>query len=83
MRLLATTVDRASLPDDLEVLKDMLVEGAQAFHALRAQGNQQRSTLAAQLAEFMRRVFGGRSGVLAVLQPELRKDVVKLPVPPE
>ena len=83
MQLLATPVDRASLPDDVEALKDMLVEAAQAFQALRAQANQQMSSLAAQLAEFKRRVFGARSEVLAVLQPELWQDVVELPVPPE
>lgn len=83
MQLLATPVDRARLPDDVEVLKDMLVEAAQAFQALRSQANQQMSLLAAQLAEFRRRVFGGRSEVLAVLQPELWQDVVELPVPPE
>jgi hypothetical protein len=83
MQLLAAPVDRASLPDEAEVLKDMVVEVAQAFHALRAQANQQMSSLAAQLAEFKRRVFGARSEVLAVLQPELWQDVVELPVPPE
>ena len=83
MQLLATPVDRARLPDDVEVLKDMLVEAAQAFQALRSQASQQMSSLAAQLAEFKRRVFGGRSEVLAVLQPELWQEVVELPVPPE
>jgi transposase len=83
MQLLAAPVDRASLPDDVEVLKDMLMEVAQAFQALRAQANQQMSSLAAQLAEFKRRVFGARSEVLAVLQPELWQDVVQIPVPPE
>lgn len=81
MQLLATSVDRARLPDDVEVLKDMLAEAAQAFQALRSQANQQMSALAAQLAEFKRRVFGGRSEGLAVLQPELWQDVVALPVP--
>lgn len=83
MQLLAAPVDRASLPDDVEVLKDILVEVAQAFQALRAQANQQMDSLAAQLAEFKRRAFGARSEVLAVLQPELWQDVVELPVPPE
>ncbi|MET0209287.1 MAG: IS66 family transposase [Burkholderiaceae bacterium] len=83
MQLLAVPVDRASLPDDVEALKDMLVEAAQAFQALRAQANQQMNSLAAQLAEFKRRVFGARSEALAVLQPELWQDVVELPVPPE
>ncbi|MEJ8859755.1 hypothetical protein WKW79_34735, partial [Variovorax robiniae] len=80
MQLLAVPVDRSSLPDDVEVLKDMLVEAAQAFQGLRAQANQQMSSLAAQLAEFKRRVFGARSEALAVLQPELWQDVVELPV---
>lgn len=83
MQLLTAPVDRASLPDDVEALKDMLVEVAQAFQALRAQANQQMNSLAAQLAEFKRRVFGARNEVLAVLQPELWQDVVELPVPPE
>ncbi|MEF7616956.1 IS66 family transposase [Aquincola sp. MAHUQ-54] len=83
MQLLAAPVDRASLPDEVEALKDLLVQAAQAFHALRAQANQQMASLAAQLAEFKRRAFGGRSEVLAVLQPELWQDVVELPVPPE
>ncbi|MDM0085113.1 hypothetical protein QTI17_31460 [Variovorax sp. J31P179] len=82
MQLLAAPVDRASLPDDVEVLKDMLLEVAQAFHALRSQANQQMSSLATQLAEFSAG-FGGRSEALAVLQPELWQDAVELPVPPE
>lgn len=83
MQLLAAPVDRASLPNDAEVLKDLLLETVQAFHALQAQANQQMASLAAQLAEFKRRVFGGRSEVLTVLQPELWQDRVEIPVPPE
>lgn len=83
MQLLAAPIDRASLPDDVEALKDVVLEMAQAFHALRAQANQQMASLAAQLAEFKRRVFGGRSEVLVVLQPELWQDKVEIPVPPE
>lgn len=83
MQLLAAPVDRASLPDDVELLKDLLMQAAQAFNALKHQANTQMATLAAQLAEFKRRVFGARSEALAVLQPELWQDIVQIPVPPE
>ena len=82
MQLLAAPIDRASLPDEVEALKDLVVDVAQAFHALRAQANQQMASLAAQLAEFKRRVFGGRSEALAALQPELWQGTVEIPVPP-
>lgn len=83
MQLLATPVDRASLPDDVEQLKELLVQAAQAFQALRQQADARMASLAAQLAEFKRRMFGARSETLTVLQPELWHDAVEVPVPPE
>ena len=62
----------------------MVVEMAAAFFALQHQANAQMASLAAQLANFKRRVFGPRSEVLATLQPELWQEVVvEIPVPPE
>lgn len=84
MQLLASTsIDRASLPDDAEALKDMLVEVCSAFQALKMQANAQMASLAAQLAEFKRQVFGPRGESIAVLQPELWHEVVEIAVPPE
>ena len=76
-------VDRASLPDDAETLKDMLMELGAALHALRQQASAQRASLAAQLAEFKRQVFGPRGEALSALQPELWQHSVEFPVPPE
>ena len=81
MQLLAAPVDRASLPDDVEVLKDLLMQAALAFNALKHQANTQMASLAPQLAEFKRRVFGARSEALAALQPELWQDAVQIPCP--
>jgi transposase len=83
MQLLAAPIDRASLPDDVEVLKDLLVQAATAFQELRQQANAQMLSLAAQLAEFKRKVFGPRGEALSMLQPELWSERVELPVPPE
>jgi hypothetical protein len=81
--LLATPIDRAALPDAVEPLKDLVVDLAQALVAVRAQADAQMASLAAQLAEFKRRVFGPRTEVLDALQPELWQDRVEVPVPPE
>lgn len=83
MQLLAAPIDRASLPDDVEVLKDLLVQAAVAFQELRQHANSQMLSLAAQLAEFKRKVFGPRGEALSMLQPELWSERVELPVPPE
>jgi transposase len=83
MQLLTAPVDRAGLPDDVEALKDMLVQAGAAFLALREQANAQMLSLAAQLAEFKRRVFGPRGETLGMLQPELWGQAVQIPVPPE
>lgn len=83
MQLLAAPIDRASLPEDVEALKDLVVEVAEAFQALRHQANAQMASLAAQLAQFKSRLFGARSEALAVLQPELWQDCVEIPLPPE
>ncbi len=83
MQLLAAPIDRASLPNEVEALKDMVMDIAQALHAVRQQADAQMASLAAQLAEFKRRMFGARSEVLAVLQPELWQDAVEIAVPPE
>ena len=83
MQLLAAPIDRATLPDDAEVLKDLLVQAGAAFQELREQANAQMLSLAAQLAEFKRKVFGPRGEALDMLQPELWSDRVQLPVPPE
>lgn len=81
--LLATPIDRAALPDAVEPLKDLVVDLAQALVAVRAQADAQMASLAAQLAEFKRRVFGPRTEVLDALQPELWQDRVEVPVPSE
>src|SRR6187402_189652 len=81
--LLATPIDRSALPDTVEPLKDLVVDLAQALVAVRAQADAQMASLAAQLAEFKRRVFGARTEVLDALQPELWQDRVEVPVPPE
>lgn len=83
MQLMASPVDRSALPDDAEVLKDLLVQAGAAFQALRQQANAQMASLAAQLAEFKRKVFGPRGEGLSLLQPELWQDRVEIPVPPE
>lgn len=84
MQLLASSpLDRASLPDDAEALKDMLVEVCSAFQALKSQANAQMLSLAAQLADFKRQVFGPRSESIAMLQPELWHEVIEIPAPPE
>src|SRR3954465_12963654 len=83
MQLLAAPVDRASLPDDVETLKDLLVEVGTAFRLLKDQAAAQMASLAAQLAELRRRIFGPRSEALSALQPELWQEAVELPVPPE
>lgn len=83
MQLMATPVDRAALPDDAEALKDMLVQAGAAFQALRQQASDQMASLAAQLAEFKRKVFGPRGEALSMLQPELWQETVHIPVPPE
>ncbi|HEX2337011.1 MAG TPA: IS66 family transposase [Hyphomicrobiaceae bacterium] len=83
MQLLTAPIDRASLPDDVETLKDLLVQAGAAFQALRQQANAQMATLAAQLAEFKRKVFGPRGEALSMLQPELWHEAVQIPVPPE
>jgi transposase len=83
MQLLSTTIDRASLPDDVEALKDLLVQAGAAFQALRQQANAQMASLAAQLAQFKRKVFGPRGEALSMLQPELWYEAVQIPVPPE
>ena len=41
MQLMASPVDRSALPDDAEVLKDLLVQAGAAFQALRQQANAQ------------------------------------------
>jgi transposase len=64
MQLLTAPIDRANLPDDVETLKDLLVQASAAFQALRQQANAQMVTLAAQLAEFKRKVFGPRGEAL-------------------
>ena len=61
----------------------MLVEVCTAFQALKMQANAQMASLAAQLAEFKRQVFGPRGESIAVLQPELWHEMVEIPVPPE
>ena len=83
MQLLAAPIDRASLPDDVEVLKDLLVQACAAYQELRQQANSQMLSLAAQLAEFKRKVFGPRGEALSMLQPELWQETVHIPVPPE
>lgn len=83
MQLLAAPIDRASLPDDVEALKDLLVQAGAAFQALREQANAQMASLAMQLADFKRKVFGPRGEALGMLQPELWLDAVQIPVPPE
>ena len=82
MQLLAAPIDRESLPGEVEALKDMVIEVAAAFQALKHQANTQMASLAAQLADFKRRVFGPRSEVLSTMQPELWQEVVEIPVPP-
>lgn len=83
MQQLSVPVDRAKLPDDVETLKDMLVQLGEAVAALKQQANAQMASLAAQLAEFKRRMFGSRSETLPALQPELWQEAVEIPVPPE
>lgn len=82
MQLLSAPIDRASLPDEAEALKDLVIEAGAALQALRGQFDAQIASLAAQLAELKRRVFGGRAEALAALQPELWREVVEIPVPP-
>lgn len=83
MQLLTAPLDRANLPDDVETLKDLLLQAAAALQALRQQADARMASLAAQLAEFKRRVFGPRSEALDMLQPELWHEAVQIPVPPE
>lgn len=83
MQLLTAPIDRAKLPDDVQALKDLLVQAGAAFQALRQQANAQMASLAAQLADFKRRVFGARGEALCMLQPELWHEAVQIPVPPE
>lgn len=83
MQLLAAPIDRARLPDDVEALKDLLVQAGAAFQALREQVNAQMLSLAAQLADLKRKVYGQRGEAMAMLQPELWCERVEIPVPPE
>jgi len=83
MQLLAAPIDRAKLPDDVEALKDLVVQAGEALQALREQANAQMVSLAAQLADFKRKVFGPRGETLGMLQPELWGEAVQIPVPPE
>lgn len=83
MQLLTAPIDRASLPDDVETLKELVMQAAAALQALRQQANAQMASLAAQLAEFKRKVFGPRGEALSMLQPELWHEAVQIPVPPE
>ena len=79
----AAALDRHSLPDAVEPLKDMVMELSTALTQLRAQAQQQHERFAAQLAELRRRMFGPRSEVLPHEgQATLWTETVQLPVPP-
>jgi transposase len=76
-------VDRNSLPDAVEPLRDMVVELSAALTQLQAQAEQQRERFIAHLAELRRRLFGPRSETLPHEgQAALWTETVQVPVPP-
>lgn len=77
------TIDRATLPNAVEPLQELVMELAQALQALREQFGQQMERLAHQLAELRRRLYGQRSEVLHGSQGELWSNTVEVPLPPE
>jgi transposase len=66
-----TTIKREDLPDDVEALKDLVLELHQKFESLLA-----------QVAAMRRAMYGPRSERLAE-QPELFDETVEVEVPPE
>jgi transposase len=81
--MLPATFDRATLPDAVEPLQELVMELAHALQALRDQVSEQMARLAHQLADLRRRLYGARSEVLHVRQGELWSDTVEVPLPPE
>lgn len=77
-------LDRHSLPDAVEPLKDMVVALSAALVQLQTQAEQERERWMAQMAELRRRMFGPRSEVLPHEgQGSLWTEALVLPVPPE
>jgi hypothetical protein len=76
-------VNRNSLPDAVEPLRDMVVELSAALTQLQAQAEQQRERFITHLAELRRRLFGRRSETLPYEgQAALWTETVQVPVPP-
>jgi len=78
----AAAIDRATLPDAVEPLKDLVVELGQTLAAVRSQADAQMASLAQQLAALRQRLFGRSSEVLHVGQAELFCEKVEVPIPP-
>ncbi|MCK9988540.1 MAG: transposase [Azoarcus sp.] len=76
-------IDRATLPNAVEPLQDMVLEMAAQLDGLRAQFDAQMESLRHQLAELRRRLFGPRSEAIHAGQGELWSEAVEVPVPPE
>jgi transposase len=79
--MLPATFDRATLPNAIEPLQDLVMELAHALQALRDQVGEQMARLAHQLADLRQRLYGPRSEVLHVQQGELLDDTVEVPLP--
>jgi transposase len=76
-------IDRATLPNAVEPLQDMVLEMAAQLDGLRAQFDAQMESLRHQLVELRRRLFGPRSEAMHPGQGELWSEAVVVPVPPE
>ncbi|MCK2128279.1 transposase, partial [Thauera aromatica] len=74
---------RATLPNAVEPLQEMVLEMAAQLDGLRAQFDAQMESLRHQLAELRRRLFGPRSEAIHAGQAELWSEAVEVPVPPE
>lgn len=73
--------DRAALPDDVEGLKDLVIETTQRAKVAAADARSTIERLELQLVMLRRRVFGVRSEKLSG-QADLFAEKVDLPVPP-
>jgi hypothetical protein len=60
--MLPATIDRATLPDAVEPLQDLVMELAHALQALREQVGEQMARLAHQLADLRRRLYASALG---------------------
>lgn len=80
--MLLALPDRSSLPDDVEALKDLLIETVQRAQVAALDARSAIERLELQLVALRRTVFGVRSERIAG-QADLFEQKVALPLPPE